>query len=77
MKVKAQRLLEQNLVYPAYEFVLKASHAFNLLDARGVLSHTERQDYVQRVRRISENTAKNYINLIEPKDEREVTEGVV
>ena len=73
---EAQRLLEQDLTYPAYEFVLKASHTFNLLDARGVLSHTERQDYIQRVRKISEGTAKNYLALIEPKDERaELAQG--
>jgi glycyl-tRNA synthetase alpha chain len=60
---EAQRLLEENLVYPAYEFVMKASHAFNLLDARGVLSHMERQNYVQRLRRLAESTAKRYVSL--------------
>ncbi|UCH27850.1 MAG: glycine--tRNA ligase subunit alpha [Trueperaceae bacterium] len=58
---EARRLLELGLVHPAYEFVLKASHAFNMLDARGVLSHTERQNYVQRVRRLSELTAHTYL----------------
>ena len=58
---EARRLLELGLIYPAYEFVLKTSHAFNLLDARGALSHTERQAYVQRVRRLSEGTAKAYV----------------
>jgi len=55
------RLLEHGLLYPAYEFVMKASHAFNLLDARGVLSHTERQTYVQRVRRLAEAAAKAHL----------------
>ena len=60
-EVEALRLLELELVYPAYEFVLRCSHAFNLLDARGVLSQTERQGYVQRVRRLAEATAKHYL----------------
>ncbi len=58
---EAARLLEANLVYPAYEFVLKASHTFNLLDARGALSHAERQAYVQRVRRLAERSARAYL----------------
>lgn len=58
---EAYRLLAKGLVYPGYEFVLRCSHAFNLLDARGVLSHTERQGYVQRVRRMAEATAKAYL----------------
>ena len=66
---EATRLLELDLVYPAYEFVMKASHAFNLLDARGVLSHMERQNYVQRLRRLSEGTAKRYLGLLIPKTE--------
>jgi glycyl-tRNA synthetase alpha chain len=60
-EAEARRLLELALVHPAYEFVLKASHAFNMLDARGVLSHTERQNYVQRIRRLSESTAETYL----------------
>jgi len=60
-EVEANRLLSEGLVYPGYEFVLKCSHAFNLLDARGVLSHTERQGYVQRVRRMAETTARRYL----------------
>jgi glycyl-tRNA synthetase alpha chain len=58
---EARRLLEQQLVYPGYEFVMKASHAFNLLDARGVLSQMERQNYVQRLRRLSELSARTYL----------------
>ena len=45
---------------------MKASHALNLLDARGVLSHIERQNYVQRVRRLAEGAAKLYVRLNEP-----------
>ncbi len=63
-EIEANRLLNQGLVYPGYEFVLKCSHAFNLLDARGVLSHTERQGYVQRVRRLAEATARRYLEAL-------------
>ncbi len=59
---EARRLLELELVYPGYEFVMKASHAFNLLDAHGVLSQTERQNYVQRVRRLAEQAATSYLD---------------
>ncbi len=60
-EAEARRLIHDGLVHPGYDFVLKASHAFNLLDARGVLSQTERQGYVQRVRRLSEATASAYL----------------
>lgn len=63
---EAERLLGLELLYPAYEFVMKCSHAFNLLDARGVLSHMERQAYVQRVRKLSEKTARLYLKLQSP-----------
>ncbi len=66
---EVRRLLDEGLVYPAYEFVMKASHAFNLLDAKGVLSHTERQNYVQRMRRLSEGSAKAYLHSTEPASE--------
>jgi glycyl-tRNA synthetase alpha chain len=62
-EAEALRLLEADLVHPGYEFVLRCSHAFNLLDARGVLSHTERQAYVQRVRRLAEATARSYLRF--------------
>jgi len=63
-EVEAKRLLELGLLHPGYEFVMKASHAFNLLDARGVLSQTERQNYVQRVRRLSEASAREYLSQL-------------
>jgi glycyl-tRNA synthetase len=47
---RVYELCEKNLVLPAYDFVLKASHAFNLLDARGAISVSERQRYIGRVR---------------------------
>jgi len=62
---EAKRLFELGLVYPGYEFVMKASHTFNLLDARGALSHAERQAYVQRVRRLAERAAAAYLAKFE------------
>ncbi len=56
-----RKLLEQNLIRPAYDFVLKASHSFNLLDARGVVSVSERNKYIERVRHLSNAVAKEFV----------------
>ena len=56
------RLIEANLPLPAYEQVLKASHSFNLLDARGAISVTERQGYILRVRTLARAVAQAYFN---------------
>ena len=53
-------LLAVPLALPAYEQVLKASHTFNLLDARGALSVTERQRYILRVRTLARGVAQAY-----------------
>lgn len=55
-----QRLIDANLALPAYEQVLKASHTFNLLDARGAISVTERQGYILRVRTLARAVAEAY-----------------
>ena len=57
---EVERLLEADLALPAYEKVLKASHAFNLLDARKAISVTERQSYILRVRKMAGMVAKSY-----------------
>jgi len=56
-------LLERRLPLPAYDQVLKCSHAFNLLDARGALSVTERAAYIGRVRALAREVAKVYLEL--------------
>ena len=56
------RLIEANLPLPAYEQVLKASHSFNLLDARGAISVTERQGFILRVRTLARSVAQTYFN---------------
>lgn len=57
---ESARLLEAELVLPAYEMVMKASHAFNLLDARHAISVTDRQGYILRVRALSRAIAEHY-----------------
>jgi glycyl-tRNA synthetase alpha chain len=56
-------LLERRLPLPAYDQVLKCSHAFNLLDARGALSVTERAAYIGRVRTLARDVAQVYLEL--------------
>ncbi|KGJ94751.1 glycine--tRNA ligase subunit alpha [Colwellia psychrerythraea] len=56
----SQKLIEANLPLPAYEQVMKASHAFNLLDARHAISVTERQRYILRVRTLSKAVAEAF-----------------
>jgi glycyl-tRNA synthetase alpha chain len=57
---ECQKLIEKNLALPAYEMVLKASHTFNLLDARHAISVTERQRYILRVRNMAKSVAETY-----------------
>ncbi len=59
---ESQRLIEQGLPLPAYEMVMKASHAFNLLDARHAISVTERQRFILRVRTLARAVAKAYFD---------------
>jgi glycyl-tRNA synthetase alpha chain len=57
---EAKRLIESGLVLPGYEMVLKCSHTFNLLDARGAISVTERAAYIARVRALARLVAQAY-----------------
>jgi glycyl-tRNA synthetase alpha chain len=57
---EAKRLMELALALPAYEMVLKAAHTFNLLDARGTISVTERAAYIGRIRNLSRLVAQAY-----------------
>ena len=56
----AKRLMEATLALPAYEQVLKAAHTFNLLDARGAISVTERAAYIGRIRNLARSVAQAY-----------------
>ena len=57
---EAEQLMERDLVLPSYDYVLKCSHAFNLLDARGVISVTERTRYIRQVRGLARKVAQLY-----------------
>ena len=57
---ECQKLILEGLPLPAYEMVLKASHTFNLLDARHAISVTERQRYILRVRNLAKSVAESY-----------------
>ena len=57
------RLLEQNLALPAYDQCMKASHLFNLMDARGVISVTERQGYIARVRALAKGCCERWVGI--------------
>ncbi|MEE9347256.1 MAG: glycine--tRNA ligase subunit alpha [Robiginitomaculum sp.] len=58
---KALLALDKPLPLPAYEYALKASHFFNLLDARGVISPTQRQDFIKRVRDLTKGSAVAWV----------------
>ena len=60
-EAEAKTLLEQDLVLPAYDYTLKCSHAFNLLDARGAISVTERTGFIGRVRKLARLCAEGYV----------------
>lgn len=57
---ECQNLLKEDLVLPAYDYVLKCSHAFNLLDARGAIGVTQRTGYIARVRNLARRCAESY-----------------
>lgn len=58
---EAKKLLERKLVLPAYDYILKCSHTFNLLDARGGISVLERSQYMGRIRQLANRCAKLYL----------------
>jgi glycyl-tRNA synthetase alpha chain len=62
---EARRLLERGLYLPAYDFCLRCSHTFNVLDARGAVSTTERPGYIGRVRRLACACAEAYVKARE------------
>ena len=68
-------ILEAGYVLPAYDYVLKCSHAFNLLDARGAISVTERQGYILRVRTLAKSCCAAYIEMIGAGEDTEAEAG--
>ena len=61
IEYEAKSLVEKKLSLPAYDQCLKASHVFNLLDARGVISVTQRAEYISRIREITKLVAETWI----------------
>jgi glycyl-tRNA synthetase alpha chain len=60
-EAEAAKLIEGAFVLPAYEYCLKCSHTFNLLDARGAISVTERTGYIGRIRNLARGCAEAYL----------------
>ena len=60
-KEEANLLIKEKLTYPALDFVLKCSHTFNLLDARGVISVTDRAQYIEKIRALAREVASSWI----------------
>jgi glycyl-tRNA synthetase alpha chain len=80
---EAGRLMQAGLALPAYESVLKAGHTFNLLDARGAISVTERAAYIGRIRALARAVAQSYLEsrerlgfpMLESENDREEEDG--
>ncbi len=70
-EVEAERCLGARLPLPAYDLVLKCSHAFNMLDARGVISVTDRTMHIGRVRDLARKTADLYLEVVGGRDQGE------
>ncbi len=62
---ECQQLIKEDLVLPAYDYVLKCSHTFNMLDARGAIGVTQRTGYIGRVRNLARRCAESYVRLRE------------
>ncbi len=61
-KEEAEHLISKKLTFPALDFVLKCSHCFNLLDARGVISVTDRAQYIEKIRNLAKEVASSWLN---------------
>jgi glycyl-tRNA synthetase alpha chain len=61
-EAEAKRLMEKGLVLPAYDYIMKASHTFNVLDARGAISVTERAKFIGRIRGLARGIARSYLD---------------
>ena len=60
-QAEAISLIEKKLTYPALDYVLKCSHTFNLLDARGVISVTDRAQYIEKIRKLAREVAACWV----------------
>ena len=62
---EVKRLMEEQLVLPAYDYVLKCSHTFNILDARGAIGTAQRTTYIARIRELARKCALGYVEMRE------------
>ena len=60
-ELECKSLLEKNLPLPAYDQCLKASHAFNLLDSRGVIGVAQRAEYISRIRELAKGSGDRWL----------------
>ena len=58
---EALKLIDLGLVHPAYDYILKCSHTFNLLDARGMISVSDRAGYLGRIRKMARSVAQAFV----------------
>jgi len=68
-ETECTQTLDAQLPIPAYDYVLKCSHIFNLLDARGAISATERQAYILRVRNLAKRCCEAYLASVDNTEE--------
>jgi len=81
-ETEAKVTMEKGLIFPAYDYVLKCSHTFNLLDAKGVISVTERTGYIARIRQLAREISQAYVQererlgfpLLKQTETREINE---
>ncbi|MDP3981916.1 MAG: glycine--tRNA ligase subunit alpha [Chlamydiota bacterium] len=66
---ECRALLEEDLLFPAYDALLKCSHLFNILDARHAISVTERTNFVNKIRMLSKGCAQKYLDSLQPVSE--------
>ena len=76
-EVECLRTLKASLPLPAYDCVMKCSHAFNILDARGAISATERANYILRVRAVAKACCESYLAEVAGKKDTYSTKGEV
>ncbi|AAC07050.1 glycine--tRNA ligase subunit alpha [Aquifex aeolicus] len=62
---ESKRMVEEGLIFPAYDYLLKCSHVFNILDARGAISVQERARYIRRMNNLAREIAKLYLQVFE------------
>jgi glycyl-tRNA synthetase alpha chain len=72
---ESHAMIERKLIFPAYDYTLKCSHVFNLLDSRGSISVSQRAQYILRIRKMAFGCARGYVAMVDA--ERAAAEAVV